>query len=469
MGIAVTADDCRFLLAERWFAGKARAVDRLDVVAAAPLCDDAVLAVVRVEFADGADEVYFVPLVNTPDGLHDGLANEQACIALLNLVATGRTIPCEPAGAGRFVGVPSPLFAELQGSPQACLFVRPAAHDQSNSAVQFGERLFLKVFRKLEPGLNTDYEIARFLTVQQKFSQFPRVAGAIEFQASTGDSAIAATLLEWVPNEGDAWHAALAEVQLTLTSGKVRAMTGARLLGQRTAELHLALADANGNPAFDSEPMGPADCAALSRRLRVGAETVFRTLEQAKADLDSEVAGQVQTLLARGPGLVERFADSLATPPSCTKQRIHGDYHLGQVLCQSGDFVLLDFEGEPARPLAERRQKDSPLRDVAGMLRSFGYAAYSGLFNHREQNAAAPAASESLVCQWQELTASEYLNGYFAAALGASFVPVDSAVCKMLLNFFVFEKALYEVMYELNNRPAWLKIPLAGIQPLLGA
>lgn len=466
---SVTADDCRFLLDARWFAGKSRTIDRLELVAVAPLADDAALTVVGVHYTDGPSDRYFVPLVRSGESWHDGLADERVCLAILNLAANGLSIPGKTAAAGSFIGVPTSAFANLQGSLEACRPVCPAAHDQSNSAVRFGDRLFLKVFRKLEAGIHPDYEVARFLTEQQSFTRFPRVAGAIEFQASGQAPTVAATLLEWVPNDGDAWHAALADLLTTLASGAVRPMTGARLLGQRTAELHLALAKRSGDAAFDPEPFSASDCRTLASRLQAGAEQTFRALGQAKVELDPEVAAPLQTLSQRGPKLVERFAASLSTPPACQKQRIHGDYHLGQVLCQSGDFVILDFEGEPARPLAERRQKDSPLRDVAGMLRSFGYAAYAGLFQFREQTAAVPAVAESLARQWQEQTADEYLRGYLAAASGAAFLPDQSSDCHTLLNFFVFEKALYEVLYEVNNRPAWLKIPLAGLQPLLEA
>lgn len=467
--MTVTPDDCRFLVAERWFAGKARKVDQLEIVATAAMGQDAVLAMARVHYAEGLSELYFVPLVKTPDGWRDGLTDEPLCAGLLDLVTSGRTLPCEPPSAGQFVGVPSQAIASLQGNHNACLPIHTAVRDQSNSAIRFGTRFFLKVFRKLEPGINPDYEIALRLTERQEFTRFPRVAGAIEFRSSAAEPMIVATLLEWIPNDRDAWHAATADVLTTLASGTVRPMMGARLLGQRTAELHLALGHTTGDAAFDPEPFSPADSAALARRLRDGAQRTFQALQQANGKLEPETAAQVKGILARGPDLVEQFADALATPPTCTKQRIHGDYHLGQVLCQCGDFVLLDFEGEPARPLTERRQKDSPLRDVAGMLRSFGYAAYSGLFNHPQLSESLPDKGESLACRWQEVTANEYLNGYFVTALGASFVPPDSARCRMLLNFFVFEKALYEVLYELNNRPAWLRIPLAGIRPLLKA
>lgn len=470
MAIGVSASELGFLFDERWFAGKARRVERAEVVATAPLADNAVATLVRAVYADGGSETYFVPLVSADGNWTDGLADEQVCRQLLQLIADKRAIGATtpslpgvpPNEDGELRGVRLRFFDEADGIGTGTEPIRPASHDQSNSAVSFGDRWFLKVFRKVEPGINPDYEIARYLTEQGQFTRLPRMAGAIEFQPHGGPAMTLATLQEMVPNDGSAWAAMLSDVDSSLKSGQPMVLR-VELLGRRTAELHLALSRESKDPAFRSEPLTIADCQTLATRLRRGASEVFAALEASSATLDSAVSEQARTLLDSGPLLVERIAKLLTADPHCTKQRIHGDYHLGQVLCQGDDFIILDFEGEPARPLAERRAKDSPLRDVAGMLRSFGYAAYAGLFAHAETNPYDYARCEPMAIAWQKAASAAYLKGYFEVAKNAPFLPADDKQLATLLDFFVVEKALYEVHYELNNRPTWLKIPLTGI------
>jgi maltose alpha-D-glucosyltransferase/alpha-amylase len=234
----------------------------------------------------------------------------------------------------------------------------------------------------------------------------------------------------------------------------------AELLGRRTGEMHVALASDSSTTAFAPEPFTEEDLAAISASALAEAGRAFNSLES-HPDRGPE-------LLARRPQILERIRTAPALEFTASKIRVHGDYHLGQVLWSEGDFYILDFEGEPAKPIAQRRIKQSPLKDVAGMLRSFSYAAHAGLFAY---TAARPDAMDRLARwgqAWETWTTAAFLRGYFSSVEQALFVPANAAQRDALLCLFVLEKALYEVNYELNNRPEWLRIPISGILRLVG-
>jgi maltose alpha-D-glucosyltransferase / alpha-amylase len=449
----------RFLGEQRWFAGKARKIEETRILVAVPMAEFTI-TLVNVSYTDGVEETYFVPIVTNGGELADALGAEPFCRHLFAIIEHAEVINTQQ---GTLRGIALPLFSSLCGAQGAIEPIRVVAHDQSNSAIVFGDRLFLKIFRKVEPGLNPDYEVARYLTQQGVFTRLPRVAGAVEFQPPVGSPLTLATLLEWVPNDGSAWDAMLLDVKNAFAQGAARANERIELLGRRTAELHLALSSATEDPAFAPQPLTIDDCESLAARLRRNAELVFHTLAHTSTVFEPKTAAAVRELLVVGPALVDQFSSLLAIDPGCTKTRVHGDYHLGQVLCQGDDFVILDFEGEPARSLAERRAKDSPLRDVAGMLRSFGYAAYAALFQFTEKAPEELSRLEPIAKAWQQVASAAYLRGYFDVTRDASFLPPTRTALKPLLDFFIVEKALYELQYELNNRPAWLRIPLAGI------
>jgi trehalose synthase-fused probable maltokinase len=453
-----------FLRQQRWFSGKSRTIKRLSVKAAVPFAPYLAI-VVEVAYADATVEDYFVPLLAEGSTLADGLGEEACCRKLFSLIENRETID---TAQGALVGKQTSLFSSLRGAAAEIEPIKTASHDQSNSAITLGVRLFLKIFRRVEPGINPDYEIARYLTQQGQFTRFPRLAGAIELQPSVGTTVTLATLQQWIPNQGSAWNAMLSNATAFLKAEAETNQNSAKLLGQRTAELHLALAAETQDPAFATEPMTIDDCEALASRLRRTSQATFQAIQSANTS-DPATTVQIQRLLQRGPRLIDHFCDSLAIAPQCRKARVHGDYHLGQVLCQKNDFIILDFEGEPARSLAERRAKDSPLRDVAGMLRSFDYAAYAALFQLAQEDAEVYSRLEPRAQQWQIEASTAYLRGYYSLAAGASFLPQDPRQLTLLRDFFVVEKALYELQYELNNRPAWLRIPLAGILTIADA
>jgi maltose alpha-D-glucosyltransferase/alpha-amylase len=285
-------------------------------------------------------------------------------------------------------------------------------------------------------------------------------------------------LQRFVPNQGNAWDVTVEELIRyfdrvkalpELTPGTEADTIGpylskAEVLGRRTGELHVALASATAEESdFAIESCTPEDLATLSRRMRESASAQLRLLESALPQLDDRRRQLAQQLLSQRDELTDDF-EAITRIRSCgARIRCHGDYHLGQVLIAEADVVILDFEGEPARPLAERRQKSSPLRDVAGMVRSFSYAVLTGLnvsTHTRPEDAERLAPWAHL---WEREVVATFLRAYRAATDGSALFPEDADDFDTLLRAFVVQKGLYELAYELNNRPDWAHIPLIGL------
>lgn len=411
---------------------------------------------------------------------------------------------------GRLDARPSTAFDQKRLSQH--LPSRVGSVEQSNTSILYEEQLILKLFRRLQPGENPDVEIGRFLT---EVAHFPRIApflGEIAVTAPNGEKTTVAMLQGLVANEGDGWQWFLAQLSGFFASvaalpeppkaskpsflndrgpdQEAREHAGpsleaAALLGRRTAEMHLALATPTSDPAFAAEPFTSEDLARDAHRIDDQITSTLEALKIKLSTLKDLTADDAALLLSRRIDLLARANAITASTATGQRIRIHGDYHLGQTLRtvnsaqepttqsgkDTGDFVLLDFEGEPARLLAERRQKQSPLKDVAGMIRSLSYAAYSGLDQFLSSNSdlMRGPGSESRTewaIFWQNSTSSEFLRAYRETiAVNPTLLP-PSRQSQALLEAYMLEKALYELLYELNNRPSWLQIPLAGILAL---
>jgi maltose alpha-D-glucosyltransferase/alpha-amylase len=316
-------------------------------------------------------------------------------------------------------------------------------------------------------------EIGRYLTEKAGCDGIPAFAGAIEYIGSSGETHTVALLQAAVENEGDGWQWMLDELgryyeQCSKTgpdySGEAAGLSldAAASLGWRTAQLHLALA-ADGDLAFAPEPFAAGELERIAYNVRREAQQAFNLLEEKLSQLPTEVVDDARRLLERRPELTSRLERLQVSGIAASKQRIHGDYHLGQVLRTRNDYVIIDFEGEPARSLAERRAKASPLKDVAGMMRSFSYAAYASLFSHAARRPAEFARLVGCARLWAGRTASAFLESYVQTAKGSSLLPVEPGDLETLLEFFVLEKTFYELRYELNNRPLWVRIPLQSL------
>ncbi len=419
----MTSMDAAWLVTQRWFRAKQRPISSVTEADRAPL-GDAGLVVLEVAYADeGPPERYLVPRVGDREP-HDG---EGAWASLVRAIGDEE----ELRGArGRFVCSRTDAFASLTS---ANLAERRLNVEQSNTSVVVGDRLILKLYRLLEPGENPDLEIGAFLT-DVGFPDTPAVAGASTYRPDDGEASAAAMLQELVHTTGDAWAAMLAALATDPGAGVAQAAT----IGAVTAAMHTALASRPEHPAFPARPASVGEAAGW----RASAE---RQLAQAVGALSGK---DHDRLVELAPAVRDRFADTFGSASGqATVSRIHGDYHLGQLLARpDGGFSVIDFEGEPARPLAERRLPGSPLRDVAGLLRSLDYAA-------RTAQRATPSFDAD---GWLREARSAFIGAY--GAIGPSEVSLVEA--------FELEKACYEVRYEASNRPGWLWLPLAAVERL---
>ncbi len=468
----------------RWFGGKTRTIAGVTVLDWAPVPDTpGVLALFDVAYANGAHETYQIPVLPPPEdgAVADAMEDPPFCAALLEQVRLGGILTGR-RGVVRFT--PTPILPEIL--PERPGTVTRLAAEQSNTSVVCDGRAILKLYRKLEAGPNPDFEITDFLTRSTPFRGVPRLGGAITYEEHQGERVTLGVLQEFVPNQGDAWTATLARLadyfaaaaesaESEGSSGEAFARTladadaaEARRLGALTGQLHVALASAT-DPPLAPEAIVPADIVVWREGMRAHLDGAMETLASLHETLPRPVRDLAHQVLESAPLLRERLERLGALEAEAsTKIRIHGDYHLGQVLRVGEGFVILDFEGEPARPLAERRAKQCALKDVAGMLRSFAYAARSGL-------AAAGGASDEAVKtdrlvpwadHWERQVQAAFLEGYLAetGAPRAGFILADRDRLDAALGAFVLDKAIYELLYELNHRPAWARIPLEGLR-----
>jgi maltose alpha-D-glucosyltransferase / alpha-amylase len=389
---------------------------------------------------------------------------------------------------------------------------RIGSAEQSNTSIRYGEELILKLFRRLEPGENPDVEMGRFLTEAARFPSIAPFLGEISLAEASGEKTTLAMLQGFIANASDGWEWFLDQIADMLArvagvsppavppsasllgdpgplSESLRpfshSLEAAALLGRRTAELHLALTTRTDDQAFATEPLREEDLARDAERIEAQLKSAFDALRAQLSRLDEPTADAAAQLLSRRLQLVSRARAVPSLPPGGQRIRIHGDLHLGQTLRTrnprdgvkaalretTGDFVFLDFEGEPARPLAQRRQKHSPLKDVAGMLRSFSYAAHFAsdrFFESADGNGDATFkdALRTWARVWQNDACARFLHAYRGAiAANPEVLPAPQSA-QVLLDAYLLEKALYELVYELNNRPAWLGIPISGILSL---
>jgi maltose alpha-D-glucosyltransferase/alpha-amylase len=399
--------------------------------------------------------------------MSDAFADERFCRAVIAAMGARRELRTA-SGTLRFL--PTSAYDTVAGRElDEVPMGRPQAQS-SNTIVTFGERLFLKGYRRLRNGVNPEFEVGRFLTEVARFEHCVPVAGVMEYRGADGGSMTLALLQAYVSNQGDGWAYTLAYLQRVMefsraNEGSPADVHGAYLalvetLGRRTAELHRALATPTDDPAFRTEPLMPQDVVAWRDKALVEADTTLNLLAQSLHKLSGAALAEAKAVLAAKPALMAQIVRTPLPAHGDLKTRIHGDYHLGQVLLVRNDFVLIDFEGEPGRSFDERRARQSPLRDVAGMLRSFSYAKASAMRNLDALPDAAQLAP--FAAQWEAAVRAVFLRSYAAAVQGSPLYDTFESQ-QGLLALFELEKALYELRYELNNRPDWVGIPLAGI------
>jgi trehalose synthase-fused probable maltokinase len=481
-----------FLAGQRWFGGKARQILGVDIIDAIPMGSDgpkAIVLMVTVQYREGAGETYSIPVipVTQSGALADAFSRPEFLVELLDIIGQERELPGEH---GRLRGFRAASFSEQLGSADG-VTPKVLTGEQSNSSVIYGERLILKFFRRVEAGENPDLEIGRFLSERAHFPHIARIGGWLEYQPQDGKAATQAILQEFVPNQGDAWryaiktltafyervgdapeHESSASQESPEFAGEsmARLLAEVGLLGKRTAELHLALASDSGDPAFAPEPFTKEFQNRLETSFAELTGRTLRSLRQRLATVPIEYRDRAAETAAREQDIARAFRSALSAPIKATRTRIHGDYHLGQVLYTRSDFVIIDFEGEPARLLAERRIKQSPLQDVAGMLRSFHYAAFAPLLGSSRESSLSQhqfAKSRRWAETWSQCASDRFLAQYYETTGAAQYLPSSAQEITKLLEIYLLAKAIYELGYELNNRPAWVGIPLEGISRLL--
>jgi len=436
-----------YLHAQRWFGARSRRIKEVHIVDTVPIAD-AALKVAEVQYAAGDPDVYALPLCPNGEGrIVDALAEPAFNHLLLEAIARRRRFR---GTAGDVIALPTPQLARLRAG-DGDLAPRLAGVEQTNNSVIFGERLIMKLFRRVEEGLHPDLEMSRFLT-DVGFPNIAPVAGTMLYRRRRGSAAALAMLQAYVPNQGDAWSHAMTEVEDS-DGDPERYLPHAKLLGRRTAEMHRALSSRTDDPAFAPEPTLMHDARSVYQSVRSLALQVLPLLQERQNDLEGRAREDADTVLRSWEALHQRPRGVVTSRISARRIRCHGDYHLGQVLFTGGDFVIIDFEGEPARPLRERRLKRWALKDVAGMLRSYAYAG----------EAAAIANGE----EWARAAGDAFVQAYQETAAGGLFLPSSAEERDLLLDVLLIEKAMYELRYELDHRPDWVRIPLRGLVRLL--
>ncbi|MEY2528756.1 MAG: maltose alpha-D-glucosyltransferase / alpha-amylase, partial [Verrucomicrobiota bacterium] len=494
----------------RWFGAKARTLREMRIVEQVPISnkeDAAQIWFVEVSYLDGPTETYAVPVqiargdaarliersaqhaviarLHGNDAiLYDAIYDEAFRRDLFTLMTAGQSVP---GRKGTIVGLTSTALPEDARS--AVPGSQPLSAEQSNSSMLFENRFFLKLYRKLEDGVNPDVEVTRFLTERAKFPNVPAFLGAIEYRRNKTEPTVVCLLQSAVANEGDAWTLTLDAVgryyervltrkadlqsQTTPPGPLLEELIGgvypekAKLLGQRTGELHRALASSPDERGFAPENFNAMAQRSVYQNMRASLRRAFALLEKKLPTLPDAFRDEAAEVLTAEKKILAQEQRILDRRSNATKIRIHGDYHLGQVLSTGKDFVILDFEGEPARGLGERKLKRSALRDVAGMMRSFQYAAYSALWQPAMRVEDVPFL-ERWADLWYRQMSGTFLQSYLKATRGETFLPSDEGDFEILLEAYLLDKAVYEVGYELNNRPDWVVIPIRGIKHILG-
>ena len=495
----------------RWFGSKARTIRDARISEQPGLStkpDAARFWFVEMSYLDGPNETYALPvkissgeegralaqaaphaIIARFDGsddavLHDAIWDPGFRIQLFEAISHEHQLK---GLTGDLFGLTGRLLADNPSSPASSQVL---AGQQSNSSMVFDNKFFLKLYRKLEDGVNPDVEITRFLTDRANFPNVPAFGGALEYRRGKAEPTVVCLLQSAVANECDAWSLTLDSVgryyervlgrkadlqnHTTPRGALLDELIGgiypekAKLLGQRTGEMHAALASSSEDIAFAPEPFNAMAQRSTYQSMRALLRRTFEVLQKKSSELPesfraeaAEVLGAESEILAREKRLLDRRSGA-------AKIRIHGDYHLGQALYTGKDFFILDFEGEPARPLSERKLKRSPLRDVAGMMRSFQYAAYSALWQPAMRAEDAPFL-ERWADLWYREMSSVFLQSYLRTTAGAVFVPPNHDDLQVFLEAYLLDKAVYEVGYELNSRPDWVVIPIRGIKHLLNS
>ena len=498
----------QFLPTQRWFAAKDIGIATAGITDAADLprldAEEAwSLAIVEVVLDDGQTQHYQMPLglvwgapgvearvavqattlahvrrFRAEGALFDGGIHAGWALAVIDAIGTGRELPFR--GGGKALFRATTKFAERPFPKEPA--IRQLGVEQSNSSIAVQDYGVLKLYRRLENGIHPEIEMCRFLTEEAGFSGTPPLLGTVERTDRAGGVTALGVLTGYVANQGDAWSYAQdhlkrvfqerwggsgepADAQIPVSDPHAYILDLMGRLGHQTAELHRALCPSGETePAFAPEPITAADLEQWRQETRASAQSILERLATQQATAPDPA---VVRLLDLGDTLLARIDTARTAKIVALKTRLHGDYHLGQVLVAQNDFAIIDFEGEPKKSIEERRRKHTPLRDVAGMVRSIDYAAAAAVRAATDLPSVDSAALEAMCRDWRDRSIAAFMSAYRSTIDGAACWPADAAGADALIELMLIDKALYEVGYELANRPAWLGIPVQGIVDLL--
>jgi len=513
-----------YLMKVRWFGGKGRSVHRIKIedhaVVPLPENNSSILLLIAVQYESGIPDIYqlavsfakeqlasklqencpksvlsFLKIGKEEGVLYDGLFAPELQQAIFTRMANHENITLKDSKVRFYGNKLLKRFVKEQTKARSNVL----SAEQSNTSITYGNQFFLKIYRKVDHAINPDLEIIHFLTEKSKFKNIPAFIGAIEWQYKKS-SIVLGMMQEQIENQGDAWTYMLGrlnyfyedllsrneatnfpELQGSITdplsiddlpeyitemlSGPVIELIS--LLGKRTGEMHIALSSVNDVPDFQPEEFSLHYQRSLFSSFQTLVRETFQNQSKNLKRLPDYLKSEVEEILSMKADILNIYKRIYRKKIAVVKTRIHGDYHLGQVLFTGKDFVILDFEGEPARPYSERRLKRSPLRDVAGMLRSFHYAAYSGLFFNEEIGNEDRSKLLPNVEQWYQSVSQIFMYSYLETVKDRPFIPDDKEDLEVLVQTYLLEKVIYELNYELNNRPDWAIIPLKGIKSLI--
>ena len=514
-----------YLQQQRWFGSKSQKILKIIITETIPIKNRtgySLVLILKVSYTSGPEEFYHLPLsfleieqattllqekpnfvllqYQSPKGngiIYDSALDEDFHQTILQLVARRRVIK---TSGGKIKAYPGKYFKNIRKKMGSFERSNLLNTEQSNTSILYGHDLIYKLFRKLDEGINPDLEIVKYITEKTDYKNVPSFAGAIEYQKKDGSLVTLGILYPFVQSEGNAWDYAqdyliryyervlskitqiekypslpsslfekfeedVPEIMLELIGAPFLEMS--YQLGKRTAELHRALARPTQNPDFKPISYSLLYQRSLYQSIQSLVKRVFLTLRKNCNRCPENIQADLKEVLSLEIKIISYCRKSLSKKIKAKKIRVHGDYHLGQVLYTGNDFYIIDFEGEPARPLGERRLKRSPLKDVAGMLRSFHYAAFAPLMQNKITGEYEDL--EHWAKLWTYYVSKTFLAAYLKHVESSAIIPEDKEDISKLLSIYLLEKSVYEVGYEINNRPDWLAIPLKGILYEIGA
>lgn len=492
----------QYCVHQRWFAGKGRKLVEIDSKLIEPVklpgCNNLIIHLFSANFGDGTQQDYFFPCQmiwegRAPEGnvmpgwfiaktrqqnevgyLVDGMGSDEFCHAVMHGMMANLKIRLANAHL-YFTGT-----GVIDDFNDEDLAIRRPIIEQSHTSVFFGEKYIFKIYRNIQAGPSPELQMGKHLTAAN-FRNIARVAGAIELVQDDGTSTVLGIMQEYIDNQNDCWTFTLNYLDRFLEASLVatpdeQQVTDSELqgihelylgkmqtLGQQIGKMHCILAEDSDDPNFKPEPISEKDMLDWTNKIE---KALLKTLKQLPAKIDrfsEEIQPQLEKMTEHPAQMTKKMRTMLPSGVSLVKTRHHGDLHLGQILLAANDFVLIDFEGEPARPLHERIAKHCPIRDVAGVIRSFSYAAETARRKVKLEKPEAFASASTYTKEWEKASRERFLKGYLETTANCPSVPANREVFEKILALFCLEKALYEFNYERNNRPEWLEIPVFGL------